>query len=195
MYGYTDSEAVGHISHELLETQSPIEFNEFQEILTKEEMWTGEITHTTKDGKKIIVETRQQLIKDPSGKKIVVETNRDITERKNSEEVLNQSQKLLQDIINGFTSPIFVKDIEGRFLIINNKLEELLGVKNEELKGKTDYDIITKELADYYRINDQKVLEEGKTITFEEEADLIDGHHTFIANKFPILTLTINLME
>ena len=113
-------------------------------------------------------------------------TAKDITMHKKAEEALNQSQKMLQDIINGFPSPIFVKDIEGRFLTVNNKLEELLGVKNEELKGKTDYDIITKELADYYRINDQKVLEEGKTITFEEEADLIDGHHTFIANKFPI---------
>ena len=110
----------------------------------------------------------------------------DITERKKAEEALNQSQKLLSDIINGFPSPIFVKDVEGRFLTINNKLEELLGVKSEELKGKTDYDIITKELADYYRINDKKVLEEGKAILIEEEADLIDGHHTFIANKFPI---------
>jgi PAS domain S-box-containing protein len=110
----------------------------------------------------------------------------DITEIKKAEEALNQSQKLLYDIINGFPSPIFVKDIEGRFLTINNKLEELLGVKNEELKGKTDYDIITKELAEYYRVNDQKVLEEGKAITIEEEADLIDGHHTFIAHKFPI---------
>ena len=90
------------------------------------------------------------------------------------------------DIINGFSCPIFVKDIEGRFLIVNKKLEELLGVKNEELKGKTDYDIITKELAEYYRANDQKVLEEGKAIRIEEEADLIDGHHTFIANKFPL---------
>ncbi len=52
-----------------------------------------------------------------------------ITERKNAEEALNQSQKLLYDIINGFPSPIFVKDIEGRFIIINNKLEELLGAK------------------------------------------------------------------
>ena len=111
---------------------------------------------------------------------------RDITERKNSEEALDQSQKLLQDIINGFPSPIFVKDTEGRFLIINNRLEDLLGVKSEDLKGKTDYDIITSELADYYRANDQRVLEERKTIRIEEEADLIDGHHTFIANKFPI---------
>ena len=110
----------------------------------------------------------------------------DITERKKAEKALNQSQKLLQDIIDGFQSPIFVKDIEGRFLTINNKLEELLGVKNEEIKGKTDYDIITKELADYYKDNDQKVLVEGKAISIEEEADLIDGHHTFIANKFPI---------
>ena len=92
----------------------------------------------------------------------------------------------MQDIINGFPSPIFVKDIEGRFLTINRKLEELLGVKNEEIKGKTDYDIITKELADYYKANDQKVLEEGKPISIEEEANLVDGHHTFIANKFPI---------
>ena len=114
----------------------------------------------------------------------IVEIN--ITERKNAEEDLNQSQKLLYDIINGFPSPIFVKDIEGRFIIINNKLEELLGAKNEEVKGKTDYDTITKELADYYRTNDQKVLEEGKAMLFEEEADLIDGKHTFIANKFPI---------
>jgi len=62
----------------------------------------------------------------------------------------------------------------------------LLGVKNEEIKGKTDYDIITKELADYNRANDQKVIEEGKPISIEEEANLVDGHHTFIANKFPI---------
>ena len=116
----------------------------------------------------------------------VLGINTDITERKQAEEALNQSQKLLQDVINGYPSPIFVKDIEGRFLTINNKLEELLGVKNEEIKGKTDYDIITKELAENYRVNDQKVIEEGKSIQIEEEADLIDGHHTFINHKFPI---------
>jgi PAS domain S-box-containing protein len=139
------------------------------------------------DGIHRIVTSENDFITDDSGKVIkMYGTNQDITERKKAEEALNQSQKLLYDIINGFPSPIFVKDIEGRFLIINNKLEELLGVKNEELKGKTDYDLITKELAEDYRANDQKVLEEGKAMTIEEEADLIDGHHTFIANKFPI---------
>ncbi|MBZ2164516.1 PAS domain-containing sensor histidine kinase [Methanobacterium spitsbergense] len=134
-----------------------------------------------------IVHEKCEHLRDSSGRIVrSLGMVHDITERKKVEESLNQSQKLLQDIINGFPSPIFVKDIEGRFLTVNNKFEELLGVKNKELKGKTDYDIITKELAEYYRANDQKVLEEGKAISIEEEADLIDGHHTFIANKFPI---------
>ena len=93
---------------------------------------------------------------------------------------------MLQDIINGYPSIIFVKDVEGRFLTINNKLEELLEIKNEELKGKTDYDIFSKEEAEYYREHDRKVLEEGKALPIEEEADLVDGHHVFIANKFPL---------
>jgi PAS domain S-box-containing protein len=116
----------------------------------------------------------------------IYSTFEDITEQQKDKEDLSQNQKLLQDIINGFPSIIFVKDVEGQFLIINNKLEELLGVKNVELKGKTDFDIFTKDLAEYYRANDQKVLEERKAIHFEEGADLIDGHHTFIANKFPL---------
>ena len=119
----------------------------------------------------------------------VYSTFEDITEYKKEKEAHNRSQKLFHDIINGFPSIIFVKDTEGRFLIINNKLEELLGIKNEELQGKTDYDLFSKEIAEYYRVNDQKVLEDGKAIFFEEEADLIDGHHTFIANKFPIFDI------
>ena len=102
---------------------------------------------------------------------------------------------MLQDIINGFPSIIFVKDVEGRFLIINNKLEELLGVKNKELNGKTDYDLFTKEIAEYYRFNDQKVIEERKAIHFEEEADLIDGHIHLLLTNFPSLTITVNRME
>ena len=107
-------------------------------------------------------------------------------------EELKQSQKLMQDMINGYPSIIFVKDLEGRFININNKLEELLGVSNEELIGKTDYDIFSKEEAEYYRAHDRKVLEECKAIPVEEEADLTDGHHIFLANKFPIYDIDGN---
>ena len=57
----------------------------------------------------------------------------------------------------------------------------------EELRGKTDYDIMTRERADRYRENDRRVAETGEPIQIEEVADLADGRqHVFLANKFPL---------
>jgi len=111
----------------------------------------------------------------------------DITERKLAEESLRQHERLLQDIIDGSSSPIFLKDLEGRFLTINTALERLLGMSRETVRGKTDYDIAPKELADCWRTHDQKVVAEGKAIQIEEEANLPDGHHIFLADKFPLV--------
>ena len=55
---------MGKISHELLKTKFPVEFNEYRKDLTKDKMWSGELIHRTKDDKKIIVESLQQLIQD-----------------------------------------------------------------------------------------------------------------------------------
>ncbi|MHB9029747.1 MAG: PAS domain-containing sensor histidine kinase [Candidatus Latescibacterota bacterium] len=111
----------------------------------------------------------------------------DITERKRAEEELLLSKKLLQDIIDGAPAIIFLKDIDGRFILINHLLEGLLGRRREEVKGKTDYDIFPHERADYYREHDRKVMESGTPEQLEEEADLVDGkRHVFLANKFPL---------
>ena len=72
LYGYNDEEAVGQVSHELLKTQFPIEFREFMKNLIKDKMWTGEITHTTNNGQKLIVETHRQLIQILSVKKLLL---------------------------------------------------------------------------------------------------------------------------
>lgn len=181
LLGLTDSEVIGKIKNVYRYPKKAV--TRIQDIVDDWQAVYGEEVPMVKD--KTCLRDFIPLYTDvkPYGRLWV---HYDITERKKTEEAVNQSRKLLYDIINGFPSAIFVKDVEGRFLIVNNKLEEQLGIKNEELKGKTDYDIITKELAEYYRANDKKVLKEGKPISFEEEADLIDGHHTFIANKFPI---------
>ena len=99
LYGYGYKEAIGQISHDLLKTQFPIEFNEFKRCLNEKGVWTGEIVHTTKYGKKIIVESRQQLIHDTSGKKVIIETNRDITKRK-EEQMLSNSLNNVNTNIN-----------------------------------------------------------------------------------------------
>jgi PAS domain S-box-containing protein len=112
---------------------------------------------------------------------------KEITDRKRAEEALRERERLLQTLIDGSTSPIFLKDLDGKFITINGALEKMLGISREEIKGKTDYDIASKEVADYWRTHDKQVMAAGKPIQVEEVADLQDGHHIFLANKFPLV--------
>ena len=106
-----------------------------------------------------------------------------------AEEALRSSQEQLQAIIDGAADTVvFLKDIEGRFISVNSRFEELLGITRDDVRGKTDYDIITRERADHYRAHDQQVLETGQPMQIEEVARLADGkEHTFLANKFPLV--------
>lgn len=59
-------------------------------------------------------------------------------------------------------------------------------MKRDEVIGKTDYDFFIPELADCYKMHDSKILETGVPEQLEEVSYLVDGWHTFIANKFPL---------
>ena len=114
---------------------------------------------------------------------------RDISKRKQAEEALLESEQRLQSIIDGSDNAFYVKDLEGRFILINKHLEELLGMKRDEVYGKTDYDFFTREMAGSYRVNDSRILASGVPEQLEEVSDLVDGHHIFLANKFPLYDL------
>src|SRR5215475_12351042 len=49
LYGFDQSEAVGHVSHDLLRTQHPIELAELRSKLRSERHWSGELRHMCKD--------------------------------------------------------------------------------------------------------------------------------------------------
>ena len=86
LYGYTQSEAIGRSSHELLKSSHSISIDEVLATLHDENEWSGEVRHFAKDGTKVWVDSRQQLLK-IGGRRIVLETNRDITDRRKSDEV------------------------------------------------------------------------------------------------------------
>ncbi len=92
LYGFSRKEAVGRPSHELLHTEHPLSTPEFEAALERDGGWTGELTHTTRDGRKIIVESRHVLMNETDGRRLVLETNRDITDRKRAAEALRQAQ-------------------------------------------------------------------------------------------------------
>ena len=144
LYGYNKNEAIGSISHELLKTQFPIDFTDFTDILTNHKMWTGELTHTTKDGKKIIVESHQQLIQDASNRKIVLETNRDITERKKAENALKISEQRISDMIESINDYIYSLDKNWNFIYVNETFAKDIGYKSSELVGKNIWKAVNK---------------------------------------------------
>src|SRR5882724_5167469 len=92
LYGFSREEAIGRHSHELLRTLHPLPTAVFEADLEREGEWKGELTHTVRDGRKILVESRHVLIREPDGRRLVLETNRDITERKQAEGALRQAQ-------------------------------------------------------------------------------------------------------
>jgi len=80
LYGFTVEEAMGRVTHDLLATQFPESLKLIQEKLHANGRWSGELTHTRKDGSKISVSSRWCLSADAKGNvKSVLETNRDIT--------------------------------------------------------------------------------------------------------------------
>ena len=91
LYGFTSEEAVGRTSHALLQTKFPIEFSEWIRQLQSERYCSGELRHICKDGREVIVESRQQLLSDG----MVIEVNRDVTERKQIEADLREAQQHL----------------------------------------------------------------------------------------------------
>ncbi|MGE5496627.1 MAG: PAS domain S-box protein, partial [Syntrophothermus sp.] len=149
--------------------------------------FAGILKFRRKDGSTFQGEVTSVLLRMKDGSSRTSTAFRDITEQLEAEKKIRQISRQMEDIINGAPNPIFVKDLEGKFIIINKKLEELLGTSNEEVKGKTDFDIISRDSAEFFREYDRKISEAGKLMQVEEEADLADGqHHIFMTNKFPL---------
>jgi len=101
-------------------------------------------------------------------------------------EALRNSQHLLQGILNNSTAMISVKDLQGRYMLVNHGYERLFHANSESLVGKTVYDLLPREHADRVRASDQGVLDSGNVLEAEELIPQDDGLHTYIAIKSPL---------
>ncbi|MDP2689114.1 MAG: EAL domain-containing protein [Deltaproteobacteria bacterium] len=99
---------------------------------------------------------------------------------------LEEGKKRLKDILDNSAAVVYMKDPGGGYIFVNHKFESLFNVKAEELRGRTDYDLFPREMADAFRANDRKVLERRAPMEFEEEALHNGTVHTYISIKFPL---------
>jgi PAS domain S-box-containing protein len=87
MYGFSAKEALGKITHQLLQTVHPENFASIRKNLERDHHWSGELVHTRKDGKAIPVFSRWSLDRDARRRPAsILETNTDVTARKRAEQ-------------------------------------------------------------------------------------------------------------
>jgi len=102
LYGWTREEALGRVSHRLMQTVFPAPLAEINAELLRSGRWEGELVHSKRDGTKVSVASRWVLQRDEHGKAVaVLETNNDITERKRSEADLLHKTALLGELFEG----------------------------------------------------------------------------------------------
>ncbi|HHT9147227.1 MAG TPA: PAS domain S-box protein, partial [Candidatus Wunengus sp. YC61] len=113
-----------------------------------------------------------------------------IIRRKKAEDALRQSEEKLRSILDNATAVIYIKDVQGRYLFINKQFEKLFRLTRNAVKGETDFDLWSKEMAEAFQANDRRVIESKIPIEFEEAAPREDGLHTYISVKFPLFDST-----
>lgn len=139
------------------------------------------------------------------GKQVVYSIVRDISDRKraetelasyreNLEELvdrrtveLRESQRQLSMIIENIPAVFVVKDFDGRYQLVNRRLEEAVGMAREEIIGHTDREVLSGALAEAIMGKDQQVMETGGSVEFEHRAQHPDGSiRTYLTTKVPM---------
>lgn len=122
------------------------------------------------DGKTRWVSTTKMPLRDASGG--VVGTygfSRDIRSLKQAQEKTRDSEALYQSLIETLPQCIFRKDLEGRYLYVNQRLCDVFKLKPKDFIGRTDLDMNPRDLADKYRRDDQWVVTHQKLFEAVEE--------------------------
>ena len=110
------------------------------------------------------------------------------TERIQVKTELEKIQKLYDDVLDAIPDMVWLKDVDGVYLMCNRELAKLVNLSKEKIIGGTDYDIFPKEKADFYAEHDRKAIENRAPITNEESADYAHASYSIWieTTKIPI---------
>ena len=99
LYGYSREDVRGHVTHALLKTvPSGAGIDELEDKLARYGVWVGELQHTARDGRRILVSSRLSLLAQVDGKWLVLELNRDITDQVNAEQTSRATEQQLSTL-------------------------------------------------------------------------------------------------
>jgi PAS domain S-box-containing protein len=189
--GYTKSEVIGK-NPKLLkaEDNNPEMYKELWSTILTGNEWKGEFRNKKKNGEVYWELASISAVKNLKGEIVnYLAIKEDITERKKTEEILQNERTLFRTIIDLIPDAVYVKDISGRKTLANPKEIEFSGKKTEnEIIGKTDFDLYPEVDALRSAEEDNLVIHSGNSI-LNVEGTLKDNDgftHNLLVSKVPL---------
>lgn len=96
------------------------------------------------------------------------------------------TERRLQDILDNAPAAIHVKDLAGRYILVNRRADAILAKPGASALGTTVHEAVPEAVADALLANDRAVLAQGAPLQFEEVMILDGVRHTFLSVKFPL---------
>jgi PAS domain S-box-containing protein len=118
LYGWERGEVSGKVTHDLLRSRHPESVEALEAALMREGYWDGELVHTTRDGREILIDSRHIVTQTEDGRRLVLEMNRDVTARRQAEADLQAS--------------------EARYRQLSDELEQRVRERTSELARTVD---------------------------------------------------------
>ncbi len=138
LYGWSEREVLGQVTHTLLQTHFPESLPAMETQFARDGQWEGELEHTARDGRVVVVESRQVYVRNGQGQRIVIlEVNRNITERKRLEaaehaahRAAEQQRALLQRVLDELPGGAYlVRGNDARLVIANHAAQVTWGAR------------------------------------------------------------------
>ncbi|MEO5356317.1 MAG: response regulator [Nitrospirae bacterium YQR-1] len=107
-------------------------------------------------------------------------------QRRRTDDAVRESWERLQAIVDNAQAVIYLKDKNGRYMMVNRRYEEIFNKSKEDVLGKADNDIFDESYGEPFHINDLEVIESGNPIETEETIHHAKGVSTFVSMKFPL---------
>lgn len=101
----------------------------------------------------------------------------DSSEKARENQILENERKRLRTLIETIPDLVWLKDPDGIYLLCNPKFERFFGVKESEIIGKSDFDYVPEELAQFFRQKDKEAMESNKPLSNTEWVTYADDGH------------------
>jgi PAS domain S-box-containing protein len=143
------------------------------------------------DGSISLIESRGRAFFDEDHKAThLIGVGVDITERMRAEEALRQSEERFAAFMRNLPGAAFLKDVDGKYVYVNQWLEMVYGKSSSEWIGKCDHELWPAETAAQFKANDRLIFETGRSLKVLEAAQYGGELHHLLIQKFPVLDRT-----